>query len=214
MDKISSILPSSARITAVDMKEGGAVRPGVPAFGRAEGVSGRSGELRSRLGETASNAAEIQQKQLNWRDKDLAQAAVASQVSRAFFGHAQNKPDSPVSAKEEISDNNQEREPTYSVPGATSKSNGGKMLAMARDIEESGASKPTGFHNDEIARAIQVRNFHPDVSFENDEVKNGIEEPTFFVRREGASSTSGGRETPRQQPEGLYPKGSFIDRTA
>ncbi len=216
MDKISSILPSSARITAVDMKEGGAVRPGVPSFGRTEGVSGRSSVDRTLMKDTASAAAQAQGKQLNWRAKDLAQAEVANSVTRNFFGHSRDKVE--VSAKDEIENNNQERESATYGPGTTGKNNGGKMLASARDIEDVTPSKPTGFHNEEVTRAIQVRNFHPEVGFDEDEAKGGITEPSFFGRQQGASSgsnsTSTSRETPRAQPEGLYPKGSFIDRSA
>ncbi|MCB0389738.1 MAG: hypothetical protein KDD58_00535 [Bdellovibrionales bacterium] len=39
MQKISGILPSSSRLTSVDVKDAGAVRPGAPTFGRPVGES-------------------------------------------------------------------------------------------------------------------------------------------------------------------------------
>lgn len=39
MQKISGIIPSSARVSNVDMKEAPPVRPGTPGFGRMEGIS-------------------------------------------------------------------------------------------------------------------------------------------------------------------------------
>lgn len=39
MEKISGILPASARITSVDMKNSGVARSGSPSFGRPQGVS-------------------------------------------------------------------------------------------------------------------------------------------------------------------------------
>ena len=39
MEKISGIVPSSPRVTSVDLQNAGAARPGMPTFGRSVGVS-------------------------------------------------------------------------------------------------------------------------------------------------------------------------------
>lgn len=39
MEKISGIIPSSPRVSTVDLKNAGTVRPGAPGFGRAQGIS-------------------------------------------------------------------------------------------------------------------------------------------------------------------------------
>ncbi|CAN5468976.1 hypothetical protein BH10BDE1_BH10BDE1_25650 [soil metagenome] len=82
MDKISGILPSSARVTSVDMKEAGPVRPGTPNFGRPEGASA----LRdAKLGATAGRAAALSREQLDWRSKDMQNAAAVREISDRFF---------------------------------------------------------------------------------------------------------------------------------
>lgn len=82
MEKISGILPSSARVAAVDLKESGTVRPGTPGFGRAEGASA----LRdAKIGQTASRASKINQEKLDWRSKDMQNAATVRELSDRFF---------------------------------------------------------------------------------------------------------------------------------
>lgn len=39
MEKISGIVPSSRRVSSVDLKNSPPVRPGTPSFGRAQGIS-------------------------------------------------------------------------------------------------------------------------------------------------------------------------------
>lgn len=217
MDKISSILPSSARITSVDLKEGAALRPGVPSFGRVEGVSGRNRERGAQLGETTLHASEKQRTQMNWREKDMAQAAVAQEVTRNFFG-SRNKDreqagDSMGRVQDEIATTAGDHD------GASSTARGGASAAIVgatRDFadvrnesrNDSRESKPAGFHTDEVSSALKLRNFHPEVSFDADEARTSLTDPSFFP------STRKSDESNRQQPEGLYPKGSFIDRTA
>lgn len=82
MEKISGILPSSSRVSSVDMKDAAPIRPGTPSFGRPEGVS----SLRdAKIGETAARAAKINQDRLDWKSKDLNQAALAREISESFF---------------------------------------------------------------------------------------------------------------------------------
>lgn len=82
MEKISGILPSSARVASVDMKEAAPVRPGTPAFGRPEGASA----LRdAKIGQTAGRAAALSREQLDWRSKDMQNAATVRELSDRFF---------------------------------------------------------------------------------------------------------------------------------
>lgn len=82
MDKISGILPSSARVSSVNLSDAGTVRPGAPGFGRAEGASA----LRdAKTGETAGRAAKLSQEQLDWRSKDMKNAATVRELSDRFF---------------------------------------------------------------------------------------------------------------------------------
>ncbi len=82
MEKISGILPSSSRVSSVDMRDAAPIRPGTPSFGRPEGVS----SLRdAKIGETAARASKINQDRLDWKSKDINQAAMAREISESFF---------------------------------------------------------------------------------------------------------------------------------
>lgn len=84
MEKISGILPSSSRVSSVDMRDAAPIRPGTPSFGRPEGVS----SLRdAKIGETAARAVKISQDRLDWKSKDLNQAAMAREISESFFNN-------------------------------------------------------------------------------------------------------------------------------
>lgn len=147
MEKISGILPSSSRVAAVDLKEAAPVRPGAPGFGRAEGVS----SLRdAKVGQTASRAAKLSQEQLDWRTKDMQNAATVRELSDRFFKGNQK------SASDQAIENVVEKEVNLAP------------------IKSSTPSVPAGFNLDELAPAIK--------------------------------ST-----TDVEQPEGLHPRGSFID---
>lgn len=82
MEKISGILPSSARVASVDLKES-PVRPGTPAFGRPQGAAGK--ESVTTNGEAMKKASEMFTHQNDWRAKDASRAAMVSEVSNNFF---------------------------------------------------------------------------------------------------------------------------------
>lgn len=82
MEKISGILPSSPRVSSVDMKEAAPVRPGTPTFGRPEGVSSLR---KAKIGETASAAASLSRERLDWKSKDMQNAAMVRDVADRFF---------------------------------------------------------------------------------------------------------------------------------
>jgi hypothetical protein len=85
MDKISGIIPSSARVMAVDMKEAPPIRPGTPSFGRPEGVSALRGP------------PEIEHGPLDWHSKDMQHAEVAKRLTDGFFMHKQAASAAPTS---------------------------------------------------------------------------------------------------------------------
>lgn len=83
MDKISHVLPSTARITSVDTKESQPVRPGAPSFGNPEGIS----PIHDRVSISAIGPASRMQKETaaNWKSKEQKQAEIAAKLSRSFF---------------------------------------------------------------------------------------------------------------------------------
>ena len=175
MDKISSILKSSPRVMAVDMRESGPVRPGTPAFGRMESASakiaGGAAEMNGEMGrevnpmETAKRANAVAVNLADWRNKDQKQAALAADLSNKFFSK-------PV-VEEELENKEMGREL--------------QMPALRQMTMSDRASTPTGFKTDEMnsMRSLANRSFD-----------------------------AGNEMSMLAQPEGLYPKGSFIDRTA
>jgi hypothetical protein len=88
VDKISGILPSSARVTSVDMKESGSVRPGTVSFGRPEGVSGRKEKA---MVDGMHSGAEAHEVLSERRSKDAQQAELVKGITDRFF--TKNKPE-------------------------------------------------------------------------------------------------------------------------
>ncbi len=82
MEKISGIIPSSARVTSVDLKES-PVRPGAPSFGRPQAAAGKDSITTN--GEAMKKASDMFASQTDWRSKDARQAAMVNDVSNAFF---------------------------------------------------------------------------------------------------------------------------------
>ena len=86
MEKISSIIPGSSRVTSVDMKESSPVRAGTPGFGRAEAQAGRERESK----DTVKAASEAQTEMHDWRAKDAKHAAIAKDMADKFFSKNNN----------------------------------------------------------------------------------------------------------------------------
>lgn len=83
MDKISSILPGNSRVTSVDLKDSAPARPGMPAFGRQQGVSSLA---KQRLDfDTSKSAIQAQEQLADWRTKDSTQAGVVQEITDRFF---------------------------------------------------------------------------------------------------------------------------------
>ncbi len=94
MQKISGILPSNSRITAVDLKEGPSARPGGPVFGRSMGSSHMS--PREILTTTAQLAKEKHDELLDQRAKDFRDTEVVKRLSEGFFLNKLNREESPT----------------------------------------------------------------------------------------------------------------------
>lgn len=94
MEKISSIVPRSRRVSATDLSAAAPVRPGVPGFGRPVGVS-TVGEKDMRT--TAQKAIAVQNKM----NEDKRQAAVTPELvtdmtDRFFMKKTVAAPERPV----------------------------------------------------------------------------------------------------------------------
>lgn len=180
MEKISGIIPSSARVTSVDMKESPPVRSGTPTFGRAESVPSAR---KAKIGETASVAAGMNKERLDWKSKDMQNAAVARDLSDRFFTGNQKTAGKAV----------QDIDPM-------------KPVAIT-----SVASTPAGFKSQEIDRVTGSGAFAGAISGEVDDdfSEIGVSLPPVSLPSTGPSSSSVGAEV--SQPDGLYPRGSFID---
>ncbi|MES2857357.1 MAG: hypothetical protein V4692_15915 [Bdellovibrionota bacterium] len=168
MEKISGIIPKSARVTSVDMKEANPVRPGTPSFGRPQGVSSLAKPaLVSTAPETARIGAGIHDERMTWRSEDAMKAGIASSVSNSFF----MKNDKPAEVSVKDID----------------------AVRLIPVDQMPARSNPAGFKSELFKAAAMPA---PVSSFDEGFGGYGSAEPEL------------------QQPDGLYPKGSFIDRTA
>lgn len=104
MDKISGILPSSQRVSSVDMKNSHPVRPGTPSFGRPEGTS----TLRGKRVPTTETAMAKHQNLMASREHR--QAKMVSDLADQFF--LLNKTEAPKDPIRDIDVNyNLDRDP-------------------------------------------------------------------------------------------------------
>lgn len=81
MEKISGILPNSARVGAVDLKSTPALRPGVPSFGRPIGIS----TLNQEAPDTATRATQRHQELMDLRSKKDEHSQIIKDLSQNFF---------------------------------------------------------------------------------------------------------------------------------
>jgi hypothetical protein len=175
MDKISGIIPSSARVSSVDLKESSPVRPGTPNFGRPEGNSSLKGaSTAERAAATAAQleapvkAPSMQKEATDWRTKDTMQAKLVNEVSNNFF----------------MKNTSQAEAPSRGSTAFPSNPNSMKALSF------SDPSNLAGFKDEEIG-SFQAPSLGGHAMAEDEEGQVTL-----------------------KQPEGLYPRGSFIDRTA
>ena len=83
MEKISSILPSNARVKSVDMAAANPIRPGTPAYGRPVGTTASERD-RITVSETARELAS-RESVASQNPKETAKAKVVEQMTRNFF---------------------------------------------------------------------------------------------------------------------------------
>lgn len=88
MDKISSILPSNARVKTVDLSDSHPVRPGTPAFGRRVGAN----RLRDRitLSEEALRQSSLERAKIGTLNegknpREAENVRIADQLTNQFF---------------------------------------------------------------------------------------------------------------------------------
>lgn len=102
MDKISGIVPSTSRITSVDLRDAHPVRPGTPLFGRPEGKSTRPSQNTINGGHPPS----FDPKDTFYSNPiDSRNSGIANRIAERFFG--QNKVDA-APLTEEIPNENEE----------------------------------------------------------------------------------------------------------
>ena len=103
MEKISSILPSNARVTSVDLDEAPAARPGAPALGRKQGRNTISDRIT--LSQRAKDIA-AQETMMDRNPKEAARAKKVEELNKRFFEtRLSNKPvEEKAPMTEQISD--------------------------------------------------------------------------------------------------------------
>ena len=82
MEKLSSILPSTGRVTSVDLEEAPPARPGSPTFGRKVGTN----TVRDRVS-LSPQAKEMAAKEtlLGKNPKEVSRAKAVGEINRKFF---------------------------------------------------------------------------------------------------------------------------------
>jgi hypothetical protein len=175
MDKISGIIPSSARVSSVDLKEAAPVRPGTPGFGRPEGASSLKSSISPQ--DTARRGVSAQIEQMDWRSKDAANSSIVQSISDGFF-----------------SKNRKEVEAATQLGGEQPLD--AAQVKSAAIVQMGKASKPAGFRTDDV-RPVRIESFD-----------SNPEELTDFERSAAPAML------PLAQPDGFYPRGSFINRVA
>jgi hypothetical protein len=81
MDKISGIVPSSRRVSSVNLKDSPPVRPGMPSFGRPQGISTLADENKP----TTAERAIAKQKELFDKRADRSAQAVQDMADKFFM---------------------------------------------------------------------------------------------------------------------------------
>jgi hypothetical protein len=148
MQKISGILPANARVTTVDIKASGAMRGGMPSFGREIGVTAAAQKkieleaaAKFNLQSSGPNASASQFEHKNLMNirKENAdpKATIVTDMAEKFFMNKLNQP------KEEIqmpTDENSDLVPTTSAPIGLSK----ELSASDANSAEADESKELG----------------------------------------------------------------------
>lgn len=225
MEKISGILPSSPRVSSVDMKESSPVRPGTPGFGRAEGAAS---VRKAKIGETAATAAAIGRDRLDWKSKDMQNAAVVRDLSDRFFkGNQQENQNSVGIGKDSRrAVSNMETIAPISIEAVDSVPAGFKKSGIDRVLGNGAfaGSASSGILDDREGRELDF----PSIAIPSGSAKtfaSGTDGDAIGIaagvtagfgqseivgsKVDSNSEKTSGEKAP--QPDGLYPRGSFID---
>lgn len=81
MDKLSSIIPSTSRVTSVNLDEAPPARPGAPTFGRKEGVS----TVRDRVSLQNSLREASADTMYGRNPQEAAKAKIVDNITQKFF---------------------------------------------------------------------------------------------------------------------------------
>ncbi|GIL17697.1 MAG: hypothetical protein BroJett040_14480 [Oligoflexia bacterium] len=114
MEKISSIIPSNARIKSVDMEDSHPVRPGTPTFGRREGTTAnlRAAE-RDRVSISSKAREVMKQETVAGRNpREDASVKIVDTITRNFFNTRVKPKEEPLS--EQVQASGQEVPPALS----------------------------------------------------------------------------------------------------
>lgn len=95
MEKISGILPSTTRITSVDLKSSGSVRSGTPSYGRPVGLSSAAEREIERT--TAQNARAMHERLMEKRSMDP-RAQIVQKMADDFFINKNQAEAAPMAA--------------------------------------------------------------------------------------------------------------------
>ena len=99
MEKLSSILPSNARVKAVDLKDSHPVRPGVPTFGRPEGRN----TVADRVSISGLSQEQAAADTLLYRNpKEASRAKIVSDMSKKFFETKIKEYEKPETLSEDV----------------------------------------------------------------------------------------------------------------
>ena len=128
MEKISNIVRGNARVAAVDLKSGGAVRPGALSFGRP---IGESGQVNERGAETTASKAANLQSELNEAKKARSNDRVVSEMADSFFMTRVRRPDEQIA-------------PQIAAPAAPKAKISAKESVDTEAYEEIGAEEHQG----------------------------------------------------------------------
>lgn len=196
MDKISGIIPSSPRVTAVDLRDSAPVRPGTPSFGRREGVS----SLREPIPMEAPRRASLAQAEMvGWKSKDMEHAAMVQEMSNRFFIKSRDL--TVPSNNNETKAMEASMEPSFTTAQITA--------LTQRPI----SSNPAGFNTPDVAPFSST--ISPLSSADSLESLESIEDEISLDPAPTLQALEAEEAVaPSQQPPGLYPKGSFIDFSA
>lgn len=217
MEKISGIIPSSPRVASVDLKEAAPVRPGTPSFGRPEGVSSlrqtQAPNAPSIAMDTARKGIAAMDEANGWRAKDLTRAAMVEGMNQKFFmknrGSAQEIADVDAASTA----------PMYQMPVPSNPAGFREPIAFSESMrpamdaffETSIEAQAKGLEANPALSLVTGQGSGFDAS-----ASTGAEMPTAASANAvpAISPDLPDGPSPVKQPDGLFPRGSFIDYSA